>query len=143
MFKRLFLDANILVDSIDDQRPSHHKSAALIRFCLKEEISLFTSCDIVTTVYYLSAKIDKARALSEITKINRFCTIIDFSNSEVEQTCTLMATNDTFTDLEDTIQYILAKKTSCDCIISNDKKFHSPDIPLMSSVVFCEKIGLS
>lgn len=143
MFKRIFLDANVLVDSIDDQRPLHRKSTAIIRFCLKQEIPLFTSCDIVTTVYYLSAKTDKKRALDEIAKINRFCKIIDFSNSEVEQTCDLMTKNSTFTDLKDTIQYILAKKALCDCIVSNDKQFYSPDITLLNSTAFCEKIGLS
>ena len=137
------MDANVLVDSIDDQRPLHRKSTAIIRFCLKQEIPLFTSCDIVTTVYYLSAKTDKKRALDEIAKINRFCKIIDFSNTEVAQTCELMATDTTFTDFEDTIQYILAKKVSCDCIVSNDKQFYSPDITLLNSMAFCEKIGLS
>lgn len=142
MFKRIFLDANILVDSIDNQRPMHHRSTALIRFCLKKDIHVFTSCDIVTTVYYLSAKIDKKQALNEITKINRFCKIIDFSNTEIEQTCDLMAQNSNFKDLEDTIQYILAKKASCDCIISNDKHFFSPDISLLGSDEFCQKLEL-
>ncbi len=142
MFKRIFLDANILIDSIDDQRPMHHRSTALIRFCLDKEIPVFTSCDIVTTVYYLSAKIDKKQALNEITKINRFCKIIDFSNAEVEQTCNLMAQNSDFKDLEDTIQYILAKKALCDCIVSNDKNFLSPDILLLSSEAFCERLRL-
>ena len=142
MFKRIFLDANILIDSIDDQRPMHHRSTALIRFCLEKEIPVFTSCDIVTTVYYLSAKIDKKQALNEIAKINRFCKIIDFSNTEVEQPCTLMAQNSDFKDLEDTIQYILAKKALCDCIVSNDKNFLSPDIFLLSSEQFCERLGL-
>ncbi|MCK9373397.1 MAG: PIN domain-containing protein [Sulfuricurvum sp.] len=142
MFKRIFLDANILIDSIDDQRPMHHRSTALIRFCLEKEIPVFTSCDIVTTVYYLSAKKDKKRALNEITKINRFCKIIDFSNTEVEQTCDLMAQNSDFKDLEDTIQYILAKKALCDCIVSNDKNFLSPDILLLSSEHFCKRLGL-
>ena len=142
MFKRLFLDANILIDSIDNQRPMHHRSTALIRFCLEKEIPVFTSCDIVTTVYYLSAKKDKKQALNEITKINRFCKIIDFSNTEVEQTCDLMAQNSDFKDLEDTIQYILAKKALCDCIVSNDKNFLSPDILLLNSEEFFERFAL-
>jgi len=142
MFKRLFLDANILVDFVDDKRPSHIQSKKIIIDAIQRNTHLFTSCDIVTTVYYLSAKTDKKRALNEITKINRFCKIIDFSNSEVEQTCDLMAQNSDFKDLEDTIQYILAKKALCDCIISNDKNFLSPDILLLSSEQFCERLGL-
>ncbi|MDD4854862.1 MAG: PIN domain-containing protein [Sulfuricurvum sp.] len=142
MFKRLFLDANILVDFVDDLRPSHIQSKKIIIDAIQRNTHLFTSCDIITTVYYLSAKTNKKRALNEIAKINRFCKIIDFSNSEVEQTCDLMAQNSDFKDLEDTIQYILAKKVSCDCIISNDKNFLSPDILLLNSEQFCERLGL-
>ncbi len=142
MFKRLFLDANILVDFVDDMRPSHIQSKKIIIDAIQKDVHLFTSCDIVTTVYYLSAKIDKKQALNEITKINRFCKIIDFSNTDVEQTCDLMAQNSDFKDLEDTIQYILAKKALCDCIISNDKNFLSPDILLLNSEQFCERLGL-
>jgi len=142
MFKRLFLDANILVDFVDDMRPSHIQSKKIIIDAIQKDVHLFTSCDIVTTVYYLSAKTGKKRALNEIAKINRFCKIIDFSNTEVEQTCNLMAQNSDFKDLEDTIQYILAKKVSCDCIVSNDKNFVSLDIPLYNSEQFCQRLGL-
>lgn len=131
-----------MVDFVDDRRPSHIQSKKIILDAIQQNVHLFTSCDIVTTVYYLSAKKDQSRALNEITKINYFCTIIDFSNAEVEQTCDLMAQNSDFKDLEDTIQYILAKKASCDCIISNDKNFYSPDILLLSSEQFCERLGL-
>ncbi len=142
MFKRIFLDANILVDFVDNTRASHILSKTIIIDALEQNVHLFTSCDIVTTIYYLSAKINKENALNEITKINHFCTIIDFSNVEVAQTCELMTQNSAFTDLEDTIQYILAKKVSCDCIISNDKQFNSPDITLMTSALFCDTMGL-
>jgi len=140
MYRKIFLDANILVDFIDVQRAGHQWSEKIVIGCLKNKISLYTSCDIVTTVYYLSAKVDKKRALNEISKINQFCNIIDFTNKEVELTCSLMENNEMFKDLEDTIQYVLAKKVGCDLIISNDKNFVSEDIALMSAQVFCESV---
>lgn len=143
MFKRIFLDANILIDFIDEMRPAHLESKKIIIDALAKNINLFTSCDIVTTVYYLSARKNKTRALNEIVNINLFCKIIDFSNTEVEKTCTLMTQNSAFDDLEVAIQYILAKKAGCDCIISNDKNFYSPDIPLLSSGEFCHKANLA
>ena len=140
--KNVYLDANILVDFSNPQRQCHTHAISTITHCLKENISLFTSCDIITTLYYIDSKKSKESALNTIRKINQFVKIIDFSNFEVAQTCELMANNDTFTDLEDTIQYILAKKVSCDCIISNDKQFNSPDITLMTSALFCDTMGL-
>lgn len=56
MFNKIFLDANILVDFIDDTRANHLIAKELVIDSLEKKIKLFTSCDIVTTVYYLSAK---------------------------------------------------------------------------------------
>ncbi|MDP3466659.1 MAG: PIN domain-containing protein [Sulfuricurvum sp.] len=139
---RVYLDANILLDFGNPERTYNTKAIRIITHCLKTNISLFTSCDIITTLYYIDSKKDKNQALNNIHKINQFVKIIDFSNNEVEQTCNLMAQNSNFKDLEDTIQYILAQKASCDCIISNDKNFVSPDILLLSSEQFCERLGL-
>jgi hypothetical protein len=139
---RVYLDANILLDFSNPERKCHLKAIQIITQCLKTNITLFTSCDIITTLYYIDSKKSKESALNNIHKINQFVKIIDFSNSEVEQTCDLMDQNSDFKDLEDTIQYILAKKVSCDCIISNDKNFLSPDILLLNSEQFCERLGL-
>jgi len=38
--------------------------------------------------------------------------------------------------LKYTIQYVMAKKVSCDLILSNDKGFVSEDLVLMSAVEF-------
>ncbi len=52
-----------------------------------------------------------------------------------------MNENSSFCDLEDTLQYVLAKKAGCEVIISNDKDFFSPDLELFNSKEFCEKHG--
>ena len=44
-------------------------------------------------------------------------------------------------DIEDTIQYIMAKKVSSALILSNDKGFVSEDIELLSSKKFLEKLN--
>lgn len=139
MFERIFLDANILVDFIDAKRAGHQWSKAIVIDCLDKNIKLFTSCDIVTTVYYLGAKIDKIKVLEQIFKINQFCHIIEFSNKEVEMACDLMLRDEKFCDLEDTLQYILAQKEQCEAIVSNDKNFFSPKIELFTSEKFCQK----
>jgi predicted nucleic acid-binding protein len=51
-----------------------------------------------------------------------------------------MRANSSYKDLEDTIQYILAKKEGCELIISNDRDFFSEDILLMSSKEFLESV---
>jgi predicted nucleic acid-binding protein len=137
MYKRIFLDANILLDLFSSVRPSHVYSLQSYRYILNQgDIQLFTSCDIITTLYYVGAKLDKHLILDRIEGINKILKVIEFSNKEVSQTCSLMKENKKYKDLEDTMQYILAKKENCDLIISNDENFYAKDIEIMSSEEF-------
>ena len=46
-----------------------------------------------------------------------------------------------FKDLEDTLQYVLAKKENCDLILSNHRNFYSPDVQVMGTRELCEYIN--
>ncbi len=142
MYKKVFLDANILLDTISLDRPSSTSSVKSYRYILQsDDIKIFTSCDIITTLYYVGKKIDKNVILHNIEVINSTLKVIDFSNKEVAKTCTLMKEDKNYHDLEDTMQYILAKKEGCDLIISNDKNFYALDIEVISSEAFCKKVA--
>ncbi|MEA1955301.1 MAG: PIN domain-containing protein [Campylobacterota bacterium] len=137
MYKRIFLDANIIADIYDSTRPYYQQSKEVVFHLAKDsEVELFTSCDLITTLYYILSKKDKEKALEAILQINELCTIIEFSNDEIKTSCNLMINDTDYKDLEDTIQYILAKKVSADLIISNDKKFISKDLKLVTSINF-------
>ncbi len=140
MYKKVFLDANIFIDNEDEKRDLEQNSLKVLQYLLSNDIELCTSCDLITTIYYILSKKDKQKALDAVERISKFCKIIDFGNEEVIQTCNLMRENEKFKDLEDTIQYILAKKEGCDLIISNDKNFVSDDIELLTTKEFLEKI---
>ncbi len=143
MYKRVFIDVNIWVDAFDESRPFTKESRRAIDFLLDyDEVSLFTSCDIITTVYYLLAKKGRENALNAIEYVNALCYVIEFGNSEVTKSCRLMKQNSNFKDLEDTIQYVMAKKVDADLILSNDAVFESDGIPLMSTEMFCKEMGL-
>ena len=136
-YKRVFLDANIILDMYDEKRPFHVESSEAISMLLQQkDIDIFTSCDIITTLYYVLSKKGKMEALDSILDVNELCMVIEFGNKEIEESCMFMKRNKNFIDLEDTIQYIMAKKASCDLILSNDKGFVSEGILLMSSGEF-------
>ena len=137
--KRVFIDANIFIDANDDSRGSYKASYQIVPYLLSKQISIYTSCDLITTIYYILSKKDKQKALSSIEQLNKICKIIDFSNSDVAKTCSLMREDKDYTDFEDTMQYILAKRENCQMIISNDKRFISKDIELLNSVEFCNR----
>ncbi len=134
--KKIFLDANILIDILDSKRPSSKESAKLFEFLVRRvnDFGLYTSCDLLTTVYYLTVKpLGKDEALAKIKILNRVIHIIEFGNTEVTEAIELMERNPKYIDLEDTIQYVMARKKKCDYIITNDKKFASGDVPILGS----------
>ena len=140
-YRKVFLDANIILDMYDDKRPFHIESSeAISRLLQEKDIVIYTSCDIITTLYYVLSKKGKIEALDSILDVNELCIVIEFGNREIEESCMFMKKNKNFTDLEDTIQYIMAKKASCDLILSNDKGFVSEGILLMSSGEFIQNI---
>ncbi len=136
---KVFIDANIILDVFSKDRRYHKYSLDTYTFLLQQQYQLFTSCDLITTIYYIDSKKDKKQALINIKSINKTLRIIDFSNQEVEQTCELMLKDNDYKDLEDTLQYIMAKKENCDIIISNDEKFISKDIKILTSKEFYKR----
>jgi predicted nucleic acid-binding protein len=143
MFKNIFIDANIILDLYDEDRLNHIYSTKLYRFILKNEnMTPYTSCDLITTVYYINSKNNMQQALCNIRDINKTLKVIEFSNKEIEETCELMTIDTDYKDLEDTIQYILAKKYKCDLIVTNDKNFVCKDIPIISSKEFYKQFDI-
>jgi predicted nucleic acid-binding protein len=140
MYNAIFFDANIILDIFDNTRKQHASSAKSYLYILEQGIHLSTSCDIITTLYYVYSKQNKQDALDYIEKVTQTLDVIAFSNEEVNTTCQLMREDKDYNDLEDTIQYILAQKMQCDLIISNDKKFISKEIEIMNSEAFCALI---
>lgn len=136
---KVFLDANIFIDAYDKNRQFHKFSSDAYEYLLNNKYKVYTSCDLITTIYYINSKIDKKQALSNIQEINKTLKVIEFSNKEVKECCSVMLKDEDYQDLEDTIQYIMAKKYECDMIISNDKNFVSKDIDLLTSEEFCKR----
>ena len=136
---KVFLDANIFIDVYDEKRKNNKFSSLTYEYLLKNEYSIFTSCDLITTIYYINSKIDKKQALLNMQDISKTLKIIEFSNKEVEECCKLMLEDNDYTDLEDTIQYVMAKKYNCELIISNDKNFVAKDMKILSSEEFCKE----
>jgi predicted nucleic acid-binding protein len=135
--KKLFFDANIFNDIFDETRTSHSLSKAALKLALENNITPYTSCDIVTNIYYITSKYTSSqKALDALDALKVSVEIIPFSAEELTQTIHLMRNDSDFVDMEDTIQYILALQNQCDYIITNDKKFVSKKIPAISAKKF-------
>jgi predicted nucleic acid-binding protein len=140
---KLFFDANILMDIAYEERPLSKESSKLYS-CLIQNIStyeIYTSCDLITTLYYVLRKqMGNVKVLQQIKLINHIIKVVEFGNNEVDEAIFLMEHNEKFSDLEDTIQFVMAKKERCDYIVSNDKGFFSHDIPVLTSAEALKEI---
>lgn len=134
--RRIFVDANVINDIFDANRPFHEASFACLQACLQQNISLVTSCDLVTTIYYITTKTQgRETALQALAQIQSIFEIAPFANRELDAAVHLMQADKDYNDLEDTIQYILAKNNGCELILSNDAKFVAKDLRVMNSQV--------
>ena len=113
-----------------------------IRYLLKRKVRLLTSSDLITTVYYVLSKIDRKKALQDIKRIVEIFEIIPFGEGKVKTAIDLMEKDSNFKDFEDTLQYVLAKKSGCELILSNDKGFYSPDIEVLDVVEFLKRVRI-
>ena len=142
---KVFLDANILLDLSSKERKFSDYSIKTVKYLLSKGVNLYTSSDIITTVYYVLVKHtkDKKLSLEVIKEINNYVTLIEFSNREVKEAIELMEKDKNFKDLEDTLQYVLARKEGCQLILSNDENFYSPDIEVLNTREFCKRWNFS
>ena len=137
MSQRIFVDANVINDIFDTKRRFHEASYQCLEYCLEQGLTLVTTCDIVTTVYYITAKSqDRAKALDALEQVNAIFEIVPFGNNQLADAITLMQQDTDYTDLEDTVQYVLATQAGCDIILSNDAGFVAKNLTLMSSTDF-------
>ncbi|MEA3434420.1 MAG: PIN domain-containing protein [Campylobacterota bacterium] len=142
---KIFLDANILIDISYQNRPFSEDSGRLYGCFINnlDKYELYTSCDLFTTIYYvLRREFDNKSILEKLKILNKVMKVMEFGNDEIDEAIYLMERNEKFSDLEDTIQYVMARKERCDYIVTNDKGFVSHDIPLLSSLEALDELGL-
>jgi len=65
--KKVFFDANVFNDIFDESRLTHAISKQALSSAMHANMRLYTSCDIVTNIYYITAKYtNKENALNAL-----------------------------------------------------------------------------
>jgi len=138
MVTKVFLDTNIIMDLFDGDRISHKASLKLVKEFLENKATLYVNSDTLATSFYLLRSLKKVTleeslyALRETTKI---CDVISIELNDIDKALSLCEDKNTpYKDYEDAMQYICAKKIGADIIVTNDKKFVSKDIKIVTSV---------
>jgi predicted nucleic acid-binding protein len=131
--KKVFIDANIILDLLDSTRTCHSISKKVFEDLIDQNLQIVISEDILTTIYYI---VKNKRAVLEFFEIiTDQWEIVSFGNLTIVDAINLCK-EDSSLDFEDVIQSLSAKESGCSLIITNDRNFFSCGVPIMGAEEF-------
>ena len=134
MIKRVFFDANIILDMIDSDRGNVDTVRKLVYNALVKELTLYTSCDILSNIYYVARKkLDKETLVKEMLNLLEIFEIVAIDKALAKKALLENQMNHAL-DFEDLLQRQCAEVTQCDLIVTNDKKFVKGEVKHLSLV---------
>ncbi len=128
--KSYFLDTNVILDFIADRKPFSKYALALFKLALEGSCHLWTSDNVITTVYYIIEK--EAGSVFAKEKIGLLLRHIEIQ--PITKADLLGALSVDFKDYEDGVQHAAAlSHGKIDAIITrNIKDFKRSQLPVMS-----------
>ena len=130
--KKIFFDANIILDMIDSDRGNTEAVKKLVYNALMKDIALYTSCDILSNVYYVGRKkLAKYILVEEMLHILEIFDIVAIDKT-VAKNALLKNKINLPLDFEDLLQSQCAIVSECDLIVTNDKKFVKGEVTHLS-----------
>ena len=129
---KIFVDTNIFLD-IALKRDKANEGLIIFK-AVKNRIFDGTIADItIINIDYIARKVE-TNINSYLSSIEKYFEIVGADNSIIKD-----GLNISNRDLEDNIQYLLAKKMGCEYIITNDKGFYKGDIDILNSTQFINR----
>ncbi len=119
MTKKLFLDTNIVIDMIDDARAAHPKAKATLVKIIQNELEVYVSEDMISTIYYILR--GNPKVLLFFQSILKEWHVVPFGSQVISEAIALCLGGGG--DLEDTMQCLCAKKHGCTLLLTRDLTF--------------------
>ena len=114
---KIFLDANVILDFLDSQRPGHSAARSVIGTLCKEGRTIVITEDLLTTIYY--AVRNKNAVLDFFSVIQKEWLIVPFGKDRIGRAISICRDNPE-ADLEDVLQSFSAQDLVCRYVNSND-----------------------
>ena len=134
---RIFLDANVVLDMLDNDRTGSELAIKLWEYVTINEYEIVISEDILTNIFYISK--DKTKILKFFELILKRWDVVCFGRKVIERAVALSLENGL--DLEDVLQCLCAKEHNCSFLITNDKRFYDCGIKIVNIENFLSKIN--
>ena len=136
---RIFVDANILVATLNREYPLFNWSARILSLNNKHNIQLFTSPLCLAIAFYFATK--KSGEVVAKKKIELLCQNIGITTVNQEITENALS-NQKIMDFEDGLQYYSALNQKCDFIITEDQfDFYFSEIEVSGCEAFLKKLA--
>ncbi|HNX78496.1 MAG TPA: hypothetical protein PKJ24_01380 [Prolixibacteraceae bacterium] len=131
---RIFVDANLLVATLNKEYPLFLWSSRLLSLHATRNIVLYTSPLCLAIAFYFAGK--KCGEKTALFKISLLCQHLQVTTIN-EVTIQKVLDDPRVTDFEDGLEYFSALETPCDFIITeNCKDFWFSSIPVMNCETF-------
>ena len=125
----LFLDTKFFLDILETSRERHEQAKKILNSLVENEVKLYTSSDIISTVsYFLQKRLKLKTCIKQIDSIVKEVGVLsanseDFIALNAHILDTLKEDDTLNIDYEDCMQLYLSNKYSCEYILTSDKKF--------------------
>lgn len=134
MTKKLFLDTNIVIDIIDEARASHSKAKATLIKIIEDDMEVFVSEDMISTVYYILR--GNPKVLLFFQSILKEWRVVPFGNDVIAKAVEQCLSSGG--DLEDTMQCLCAKKHGCTLLLTSDQAFKGCGVDIVTYEQFLQ-----
>jgi predicted nucleic acid-binding protein len=136
---RIFIDANILVATLNREYPLFNWSARVLSLHGNHNIQLFTSPLCLAIAFYFATK--KSGETTAKKKIELLCQNIGITTVNQEITEKAIK-NQKIKDFEDGLQYYSALNQKCDVILTEDQHdFYFSEIEVLGCEVFLKQLS--
>ncbi|MGE0021423.1 MAG: type II toxin-antitoxin system VapC family toxin [Draconibacterium sp.] len=136
---RVFIDANILVATLNREYPLFNWSARVLSLHGKNNIQLFTSPLCLSIAFYFSSKKSgEASAKKKLELLSKNIGVITVNHEITE----MALRNQKIKDFEDGLHYYSAINSNCDFIITEDQRdFYFSEIEVSGCEAFLKKLS--
>ncbi len=115
---KLLIDTNVIIDYLADRVPFADNAEKLFDLCADGKIKGILTASAVTDIYYVLRKaIGKAKAIESLRVLFDVLDIADIRKHDI-----VLATTEDFSDFEDALVSVCAKRVKADFIVTRNVK---------------------
>lgn len=134
---KLFLDTNILIDVIANRKPWVDEALVLLELAKQKKLTLIVADFSFINLAYITRKLFTQEELYALfSDLCLYVKVVEVGGMIIKKSF-----QKRWKDMEDCVQYLVAKREKVDYLITrNEKDFSDSDIPVLSPSEFLDMI---